>query len=174
MPMNRYLTAGLVALGLLHAFSAMAASDEGAGPGKWEELEAQLPAFPKDGNLQSFYVSAATDNRFYIDPLSISVGDDGVVRYTLAVISSAGVKNISFEGMRCETGERRLYAFGRSDGNWSKSRSTQWVRVVEATANRHHSALFQEYFCPGGVIVRSPEEARSALLRGGHPSTSRW
>lgn len=135
---------------------------------KWEEVEVLLPAPPKQQDLLSFYVSAATDNRFFVDPASISVGGDGVVRYTLVVLTSGGVRNVSFEGMRCETKERRLYAFGRADGTWSKARSNQWERVREAVNNRHHAALFQEYLCPNGVIVQDVEEVKRLLRRGGY------
>ena len=81
---------------------------------KWEEVAVQLPASPKESSLQPFYVSATTDNRFWVDLDSVSVGSDGVVRYTLVVRTGTGAKNVSYEGMRCETRERRLYAFGRS------------------------------------------------------------
>ncbi|MBS1190697.1 MAG: putative lipoprotein [Rhodocyclaceae bacterium] len=154
-------------------FPANAADFEGDDAvRKWEEVEVRLPPPPQPAGLVAFYVSAATDNRFFIDLDSVSSGSDGVVRYTLVVVSAAGVRNVSFEGMRCETRERRLYAFGRSDGTWSKSRNNQWERVRESASNRHHAALFQDYFCPDGVIVRNADEARDALRRGGRPSTA--
>lgn len=140
---------------------------------RWEEIEAQLPAFPKAESLDPFFVSATTDNKFMVDRDSISVGADGVVRFTLVVLSSTGVQNVSYDGMRCSTGERRLYAFGRSDNTWSKSRSNQWVKIQESTLNRHHAALYFEYFCANGNSVRDAEEARVALRSGGHPSTAR-
>lgn len=158
---------------LTSAASVAADFEEDYEAKKWEEIEVRLPPAPKQQDLIGFFVSSATENRFFVDPASVSVGGDGVVRYTLVVLSGAGVRNISFEGMRCDTRERRLYAFGRSDGAWSKSRNNQWERVKEAGSNRQHAALFQEYFCPGGVIVRNAEEARDALYRGGHPSTAR-
>lgn len=140
---------------------------------RWEEVEAQLPAFPKPESLDSFFVSATTDNKFMVDRDSISVGADGVVRYTLVVLSSSGVQNVSYDGLRCATAERRLYAFGRSDKTWSKARSNQWSKIQENTLNRHHAALFFEFFCPNGNIVRDANEARMALRSGGHPSTVR-
>lgn len=140
---------------------------------RWEEIEAQLPAFPKAESLDPFFVSATTDNKFMVDRDSISVGADGVVRFTLVVLSSSGVQNVSYDGLRCSTGERRLYAFGRSDKTWSKARSNQWVKIQESTLNRHHAALYFEYFCANGNSVRDAEEARVALRSGGHPSTAR-
>lgn len=138
---------------------------------RWEEIEAQIPAFPKPENLVSFFVSAASDNKFMIDRESIAVGTDGVVRYTLVVSSPSGVQNVSYEGLRCSSVERRLYAFGRSDKTWSRARGNQWARIQESMLNRHHAAIFHEYFCPGGNIVHDADEARMALRAGGHPST---
>lgn len=139
----------------------------------WEEIEAQLPSFPKPESLESFFVSATTDNKFMVDRDSISVGTDGVVRYTLVVVSSSGAQNVSYDGLRCSTTERRLYAFGRSDKTWSKARGNQWVKIQDSTLNRHHAALYFEYFCPSGIVVRDADEARLALRSGGHPSRER-
>ena len=136
---------------------------------KWQEVEVLLPAPPKAEALLPFYVSAATENHFFVDSASLSVGGDGVVRYPLVVLPEGGARNVTYEGIRCETRERRIYASGRQDGSWSKSRRNEWVRIQDAYANRHHAALFLEYFCPVGVIVRNADEARNALRRGGHP-----
>lgn len=139
----------------------------------WQEIEVKLPAAPKPENLLPLYVSAATSNQFFVDGSSLSVGTDGVVRYVLVVRSASGVGNVSFEGMRCETRERRIYASGRQDGTWSKARNNEWVRIQDAYANRHHAVLFLEYFCPFGNIVLDAGEARQALQQGGHPDVRR-
>jgi hypothetical protein len=139
----------------------------------WEEIESTIPSFPNPENLVSFYVSATAENKFTVDRDSISVGADGVVRYTLVITSPSGVQNVSYEGLRCSSAERRLYAFGRSDKTWSKARSNQWLRIQESTVNRHHAVLYGEYFCPSAIAVRDAEEARMALRLGGHPSTVR-
>ncbi len=138
----------------------------------WQEIEVKLPAAPKSGNLLPIYVSAATSNQFFVDGASLSVGADGVVRYVMVIRSAAGAQNVSFEGMRCETRERRIYASGRQDGTWSKARNNEWVRIQDVYGNRHHAALFLEYFCPFGNIVLDATEARRALQQGGHPDTS--
>jgi hypothetical protein len=136
---------------------------------QWQEVEVQLPAAPKQETLLPFYVSAATENRFFIDGATLSVGTDGVVRYVLLVLTPQGVRNVTYEGMRCETRERRIYASGRQDGSWSKARKNEWVRIQDAYANRQHAALFLEYFCPIGNIVQDAAEARNALVKGVHP-----
>ncbi|MEW5944441.1 MAG: CNP1-like family protein [Pseudomonadota bacterium] len=135
----------------------------------WVELQAQLPASPREENLLPFFVSAVSDNRFFVDAPSISVGSDGVVRYTLVVKSDGGAVNVSFEGIRCGARERKLYAFGRADGSWSRARAAKWEAIRYQERNRQHHMLSDDFFCPGGMIVGSPQEAVEALRRGMHP-----
>lgn len=162
-------------LGLLLAFPIFAEGDEGESDVKrWQEKAVELPNAPLPENLLPFYVSAATDNQFFVDGSSLTVGADGVVRYVLVVQSGAGARNVTYEGLRCETRERRIYASGRLDGTWSKSRNESWQRIRDVPANRHHAALFLDYLCPGGTIARSADEARDALRRGEHPDNRRY
>ncbi|MBV5342254.1 CNP1-like family protein [bacterium] len=133
----------------------------------WAEIEVQLPSFPEKGNLIPFRVGAISDTKYLIDGNSLSVGADGVIRYALVVVSSEGAQNISYEGMRCATAERRFYAFGRSDKTWSKARSNQWVRI-QGSSNNHHVELYFNRFCSAGITsVTSAEDARRVLRSGG-------
>jgi hypothetical protein len=138
----------------------------------WEEVEVQLPAYPVAGSMIRFKVGAIADTAFLIDSKSLSVGVDGVIRYTLEVVSPTGARNVSYEGMRCATAERRFYAFGRADGTWSKARGNQWVKI-SGTSNNHHVELFSGYFCPpGSPSVASAEEALTVLRNGGQRSAA--
>lgn len=125
----------------------------------WVELSAQLPPYPKVENLVEFNVSSATRNRHFVDTASISVGEDKVVRYTVVIDAAGGAKNVAFEGMRCATGERRLYAYGHPDGTWSKARNAQWERIKLRSLLSYQKALFEDHFCPGGINVRDAREA---------------
>jgi hypothetical protein len=132
----------------------------------WQEIEVQLPAFPQPENLIPFSVGAVTDKQFLIDEKSISIGSDEVIRYSLIVISSSGARNVSYEGMRCATAERRVYAFGQTDGTWSKARGNKWVRI-RGGSNSHHVALFGDYFCAiGQRAIMQPEDAVRVLRDG--------
>ncbi|MCX8145466.1 MAG: CNP1-like family protein [Azovibrio sp.] len=139
----------------------------------WEELPLQLPPFPVDANFLGFYVSPTATNRFYLDTASLSVGSDGVVRYTLLAVSDSGVRNLTYEGMRCQTRERRIYATGRSDGTWATLPAGKWVRIREQVTNRYHAALFTDLLCPDGVIVRRVEDIVRSLKKEGRPLVER-
>lgn len=124
----------------------------------WQEIAIQLPPAPKQEDLLPFYVSLAATQSFAIDAKSITVGSDGVIRYTLVAISDAGAKNISYEGIRCASYERKLYAFGQSDGSWSRSRRDQWERIGSHAINRQHAALSKDYFCQELTVAGKAEE----------------
>lgn len=118
----------------------------------WEEMQTQLPpATPKDADLLPFAVSGASTYTFLIDRTSISKGTDDVFRYTVVARSPQGARNVTFEGIRCETRERKLYATGRDDGTWSRARNSAWQPIEEVGNNRQQAALMKEYFCPDGT-----------------------
>ena len=167
--MRRFLPVFVVAGFMFSAFPRMVFSapfDNEFDEKPWQEIEVQMPAFPESQNLIPFKAGAATDMRFLIDEKSISVGSDEVIRYTLVVVSPSGAQNISFEGMRCTTGERRVYAFGQADKTWSKARNNKWVKVA-GEAGARHVVLFSDYFCAiGQRTIMTPEDAVRALRYG--------
>ena len=125
-----------------------------------------LPAYPRERDLIEFFVAATSDFRFFIDPPSISVTEGSEVRYTLVARSSAGAQNVTYEGMRCNSGEVRLYAVGR-DGGWG-GRQGEWRPIEPRSVQRWHNALYREYFCPQREPIASAQEGVQALRSGGH------
>ena len=146
---------------------------EGASEEKvWSEGRFQLPPLPDTAHLVPIEVSADTRNKFAVDEQSVVYGEDEVIRYTVVITSPSGSRNVTYEGMRCATAERRVYAFLGSSGNWTPARSSAWVRIQENTLNRHHAALFREYFCSTGGSVMTTAEARR-VLSGGNSAAPR-
>lgn len=129
----------------------------------WQEVAVQLPAAPKPENLAEFEVSGSTTLRFSVDVTSISTGDDGVVRYTLVSRSPSGAQGISYEGIRCESYEKKLYAFGQKDGSWTRSRRDQWDLITGTGANRQHAALARDYFCRHKIIEGNAKDIANRL-----------
>jgi hypothetical protein len=135
----------------------------------WQEIQAQLPAAPKPENLIEVKLDASTRNKLLIDTVSLSSGDDGVVRYTAIIRSPSGAENVSFEGLRCETGERKLYAFGRTSGKdagqWSRNRYAKWEPIQARLAGGYHRELFFHYLCT--VNTRRDVPTLLRLLKSG-------
>ncbi len=132
----------------------------------WVEVAAQLPPYPKNENLIAFAVSSATRNQHFVDSASISVGEDKAIRYSVVIDAAAGARNVSFEGMRCASGERRLYAYGHPDGSWSKARNAGWEGIKLRSLLSYQKSLFENYFCPDGLPVQDSAEAVRNLRQG--------
>ena len=162
----------LLALGLLLACAAAQAQPKSDWETEyekrnWKEAEVVLPAFPRSEDFIEFAVSASSDFHFYIDKASISVAKEGVVRYTLIARSPAGVENVSYEGIRCEGGEYRIYAYGNPNRAW-RAVSQPWRPIQINTVQRWHQVLRREYFCPINTIIYDAAEGVDALKRGGN------
>lgn len=152
------------ALAFSQFLSRPATTEEETAP--WQEEEVVLPTtLPREEDLLPFYVSETTPHRFFVDGASIRIGGDGVVRYVLVVQSAGGARNVSFEGIRCASRERRLYATLAQDGHWRKARLSSWQAIENKPMNRQHAALARDHFCPDGVPVANAQQARESLLR---------
>ena len=154
------------AIAMVFVSAAAFAQDEPEELGKaWQEIALQLPAAPLNENLLPFYVSPTATQTFAIDSTSISIGKDGVVRYTLVSVSKGGAKNVSFEGVRCELLQKRLYAFGRADGSWSRSRIEAWEPISGGSPNSQHATLVNDFLCKdkmvAGTVTQIVERFRS-------------
>jgi hypothetical protein len=145
------------------------AADDEYLPKSWKEVEITLPPAPLEQNLQAIYLNAVAQNRFLVDLENLRVDPDGVVRYTLVVLTPGGARNVTYEGMRCETRQWRVYATGRADGDWSRARRVEWLPVRDEAVNRHHAALFLDYFCVDGVIANDAAAARANLRHPRQP-----
>lgn len=113
----------------------------------WEELQTQLPPYPKAENLLRFEVGANSLHSHFVDAASLSVGEDGVVRYTMVIKTGGGATNVSFEGLRCDTRKVRIYAFGHPNNQWSRARDSGWRDVQLRQINGYHYTLLRDYYC---------------------------
>lgn len=124
--------------------------------GTWQENKVEsLPALPQASTqLLPFDVSNNTQLKFAIDPASLTVGSDGVVRYAIVITSPGGARNINYEGIRCDTYEWRLYASLNADHNgWDQTVANDWSRIENGTLNAYHSSLYQDYFCANKMPI---------------------
>ncbi|MBU9544579.1 CNP1-like family protein [Burkholderia multivorans] len=134
--------------------------------GNWKENPVDtLPALPQTADLLPFNVSQNTPLKFFVDAKSLTVGSDGVVRYTVVVTSAAGARNVNYEGIRCDTYEWRQYAGLNSDHDgWDRTVENDWRRIENGELNAYHAALYQDYLCankmPQGTAQQIVENIR--------------
>lgn len=145
--------------------------DDGTATERWNESAFELPAPPSDSSLRRFFVSAASPNDFYVDEASLEVGEDGVIRYVLVIRTPGGAENVTFEGIRCASAERRLYAIGQGSGEWVDARRSEWEPIRANNYNMPRAALAANYVCDGPAPPRNRAEALRWLRYGAprHP-----
>lgn len=160
-------------LGMLVVFGAPAQEqwsqwvtdfDEGKKP--WKEIEAKIPAYPKPENLIPFEASRASPHRYFVDAQSLSLGEDGVVRYVLVVRTAGGATNVTFEGIRCDMRQQKYYAVGQANGGWTRARDAQWRRIGGQEQGQH-GTLYDEYFCANPHRPATPRQAVEMLKHSG-------
>ena len=164
----RSVRGGLMALGLVSApvFAGLLVD---ADP-DWKEGAVEMPAAPQAASLRAFDIGSTSPNAFFVDEQSVTVGEDRVVRYTLVVRTPGGAENVTFEGIRCATGERRIYASGRKDGTWTPMKSSEWQPISVNNYNRPRAALAYDYFCDGPAAPRDRKHALQLLEQRRDPS----
>jgi len=123
------------------------------------ERDMPPPPAPRTENLIQLDVPKFPGREVFIDRAALSVGTDEVVRYTLIATSAGGLRQVSYEGIRCGPEEWRGYFLGRSDGGWSKDFTSQWQRVTDAGPGAIRYLLARGYFCtPQGRPVATVED----------------
>jgi len=119
----------------------------------WKEQRLVLPAYPDTTSRDLIKVDLQL-NKFpfslYIDPASVSIGKDRVVRYTAILRSRSGATNVFYEGMRCSKGEYRRYAYGGPPDGFHLSKHSLWqyVRGGTDSANSYLAVLRDHFICP--------------------------
>ena len=135
----------------------------------FKEADIKLPPLPKDENLLQFEADAASPYRFFIDTHALSIGADGVVRYTLVVKTPGGATNTSYEGLRCDQGQIKIYAYARGHAAWVRARHPEWEEFRSQPSGRYRRVLKYDYFCTGKsnrTPVASVDEALQLMRYG--------
>jgi hypothetical protein len=118
-----------------------------------------MPKVPAPQDTLAFQASATTTNRFAVDPASLAIDGETVVRFMLIVTSAGGVRNVSYEAFRCYSGEQRLLAIARADGTWSVLGKSQW-RPLERDDKRNsqYRELYSRLCAGGAAAAQKPEQ----------------
>lgn len=134
-----------------------------------DEAPVVLPGAPKPDVLIAFDPGRPSTMRFFVDPASIALVHDGIVRFSVVIRGEGTASNVSYEGIRCKTRERKVYAYGRGDGTWQPVRDPTWTKIAGLNTDGHRVVLYENYFCPSRQMIASAREGVEALKRGGHP-----
>jgi hypothetical protein len=121
-----------------------------------KESEAPPPPQWRTGGLIPLEM-ARSGLRYGVDPASVSVSADGVVRYVVVATGSGGAVNGLYEGIRCRTGEVKTYARYLPGAGWTPASDAAW-RALQEPQYRHSLAIARSGACLGEAPNRSASQ----------------
>jgi hypothetical protein len=146
----------------LGVVSMQALAQRAADDPDWKENDAPpAPEFDSK-RLVRFDVVVGGALDFGVDPATITIGKDGVVRYVVVASSANGNLNAMYEAIRCATGEFKTYARRTGDSQWSAVQQPTWRSMQENMPSRHAFRLAKQGVCTG----RAPASTVAEIVRG--------
>lgn len=135
-------------------------------PTDWKEADTPAPPVFSLDQLLPFEVSVRSELRYGVDPTTVTLGEDGVVRYVMVATSRSGALNARYEGVRCASGEVKTYAHWNPSppGHWQRAEKPEWRPLLEGHATRPAYVLARAAWCdgvtPNGNVARMLRDLR--------------
>ncbi len=164
----------LLALAVVGAAAGAAEDEDESGffdfsytPGApWRELPSEIPQAVNEKALVELPVDRrGSPFRYYMDLSALRRKEDNVVRYLVVVRSPTGARNVLYEGLRCDTGEYKTYAFGDASGRLRPLPAPHWRPVSAGDAFRYRHELLTVWLCEG-PLARPTREAIARIRHG--------
>lgn len=119
----------------------------------WQEQQVPPPPPLRTSGLIELEMRGST-LRFGVDPASIAIGADGIVRYVVVATSPTGTVNAMYEGVRCTSAEVKVYARHNPDSGWVPGKG-DWQPLHQAPNSRHSLQIARNGACIGHGPNRS-------------------
>lgn len=131
---------------------------------EWKEGRTTLPPAPQDGDLVAIEAPRAKAGyAYFIDRKSLSLGADGVMRYTVVARSPSGATNAFHEGLRCYDDTVRTYGFASSDGLLREVATDDWRALANEGSRGYQDYLGNVIMCDQQGHAWAPAKAIKAL-----------
>ncbi len=135
----------------------------------WQESDVPAPPVVIGKDLIPIDMPANLALRFGVDPKTLTITNDGVVRYVMVASNDQGARNVMYEGVRCATGEVRTYARQDSTGQWTADAQAQWRPLNAGSATAHAMAVSRQGACSGRTVSTDSVTVLIKKLRNWKP-----
>lgn len=113
----------------------------------WTEAEIPPPPAYNVNKLIKVEGPVASSLTFGVDPATISIGPDYVVRYVIVLQGPAAVTAV-YEGIRCNTGAKRVYARRNGTSEWEAVKE-DWMPLNSSSATKYAWNMARDGVCIG-------------------------
>ena len=152
----------------LTATCSVAQTGNGLDNPDWQEDQVPPPPSFSTDKLIPLDMPAHVSVRIGVDPATITVGTDGVVRYVIVMTNSTGSTNAVYEGIRCFSDDVKTYARQSAAGQWTYLESPVWKAVNDNMPSRHALAFARQGGCQNRLAT-TKQEIITALKSGRKP-----
>ena len=129
-------------------------------PDAMDWKEGDVPPAPTfdPSKLLVFDVSTGSSLVHGVDPTTLRIGGDGIVRYVMVATSRTGARNVLYEGIRCSSGEFKIYARHSAEGGWRPVDKPEWRSLFGNMPSRHALQLARTAVCNNSAPTASVGE----------------
>lgn len=103
--------------------------------------------------------------KFGVDPATLSITPDGIVRYVVVARSAGSAVTAFYEGILCARGEVKRYAHTLSDGSWRADAKPAWRALNDNQPSRHALVFARQGACDGATAASSVADIVRALKK---------
>lgn len=123
----------------------------------WQEAPVPPPPAFSPHKLIALDASPSSTLSFGIDPATLAIAKEGVVRYVVVASSRSGAVNAMYEGIRCATGEVKVYARFNPGSGWNAVSDPAWKSLYAPSPSRHSLSIARGGVCKGNAPNQSVE-----------------
>jgi len=116
-------------------------------PDEWRESDAPPPPAFSVGKLIPLAMPPYVTLQFGVDPETLTMTPDGIVRYVVVARNTAGSTTAIYEGLRCATGEVKTYARQSSGSAWAIVKTPSWQALNSKLPSKHAAVLANQGVC---------------------------
>ncbi len=158
----KYLFGCCLAVSALAAWGQTPASER-----EWTEDKPVAPPAYSADKLLPLEMPSYVTIKVGVDPATISVGADDVVRYVVVMRNASGSVSAAYEGIKCTDGEVKTYAKVNSTGGaWQTIEQPEWKPMTDNLPSRHAYAFAKQGACNGRTAGGKPQDIIRTLQRG--------
>jgi hypothetical protein len=115
----------------------------------WKETDVPTPPAFSTDKLLALDMPPYVTLQFGIDPATLAITADGIVRYVVVARNASGSITAMFEGIRCATGEAKTYARAGNSGSWTMVKEPLWRGLDDNQPSKHALAFARQGACDG-------------------------
>ncbi len=147
---------------VLLALAALGVAAQSANDSGWKESQTPAPPAFDVKRLIPIEMPKYVSLKFGVDPQTLAITTDGIVRYVVVAISPTGSISAMYEGIRCSKGEVKTYARSSAGAKWSVLADPQW-QSLDNLPSKHALALARQGLCEGRSVAAAslPELIRA-------------